>query len=194
MDFTALKAEFTARGFDYLSATRQNQYVNRGYHWICEQAQWPFLFTSATGAAPLTVADLREVQSVQTTVNEAQLEQFDVEDVLRIDPSLNDTGNAAFWYATSSTVIAVWPPNAGPNIKVYYVKVPVDLSAGGDIPLVPTRYHLSIVDYAVKLAYEDSDNFAAAQALQQKIDGDMTKMTQTLLHNEREAAKQMMTK
>src|SRR4249920_470773 len=115
MNFTALQAELALRGFDYLSATRQGQYINRGYHWVCEYAQWPFLYTGLAGAAPLTISDLREVRSVTDTTNNNTLEPSTVEDVRRIDPPLTNPGVPQYWYSGGSTQVRVWPSGGAPT-------------------------------------------------------------------------------
>jgi hypothetical protein len=41
MILSDLQAEFQARGFDYLSVTRQNIFLNRAYQETCEGDDWP---------------------------------------------------------------------------------------------------------------------------------------------------------
>ena len=62
-----------------------------------------------------------------------------------------------------------------------YWQVPPSLSADADEPLTPENYHLLIVDIAVRMAYRDTDNHAAAEALQAQIDRDLAGMIVDLL-------------
>lgn len=180
MIFSDLKMALTQRGVNI----RVGEYINRSYHWMCEYAEWPFLFTTSAGAAPLTVSDLSRVLSVSDSTNAVGLDPSDMDSILNIDPSNATAGAAKYWYLSSSTQVSVWPTNTTPTISVHYLKAPTDLAAVTDTPLIPTRYHRIIVDYAQMCAFEDAGNFQAAQALQQKVEQDMVQMTKRLLANQ----------
>src|SRR4051794_1113889 len=57
MNFTALKTELAARGFDYLSDARLGQYVNWAVHEFQGTAEWPWRINTSTTAS-WTSADI----------------------------------------------------------------------------------------------------------------------------------------
>jgi hypothetical protein len=61
-----------------------------------------------------------------------------------------------------------WPVSTTP-LAVNYIRQSPELVADTDEPLIPTRYQWSWIDLAVVRAYQDSDNFPAAAALQQAV-------------------------
>jgi hypothetical protein len=77
--------------------------------------------------------------------------------------------------------VRAYPVTVATNTTVYYLKVPADLSAGGDIAIIPTRFHDLIVDGAVLRAYMDSDNFQEAEQLQQIMAAKLENMRSALL-------------
>jgi len=183
LNLSELRTEFFARGFDYLSSgpqTGPNNYLNRAYHSICDAYEWPFLEADASGTAPLVVSDLRAVLGVVDTTTQVQLRFIDRRNLLRIDPMVNTAGSPALWYTENGTTIKVYPTNGTDQISVHYAKVPDDLSDSTDVPIIPSRFHMLIVDQAVVYAYEDSDNLEAASATQVVVDRRMEEMRQAL--------------
>ena len=159
-----LRTEFAARGFDYLAATRLNSYLNDAYLVdICEQENWPFLLATASGNMPLTISDLRTVESVIDGTNAYKLAPLDPRTITDdYDTDLTTAGTAYLYYPTSATALAVYPTNTTATFRVRYWKVPPTLSGDSDTPIIPTRFHSLIVDGAVARAYEDSDEWDAA--------------------------------
>lgn len=184
MDFAALQTEFFARGFDYLNdagtgLTRAKRWINDSYNEICQTADWPFLETSTSGAAPQTLSDLRKVISVHDATNHLPLRPTTRKWIVStFGDTASVTGSPRFYYVQNTTVNAY--PQSG-TITIYYLNVPTDLSGSTDTPVIPTRFHDLIVDGAVKRAYEDSDNFTEAQALGQSIAARLENMRSALL-------------
>lgn len=180
MIFSALKTELSDRGFSYLTDTRLGQYINWARAELDDLDAWPYRIATATGAAPLTVTDLGWVQGVQDTGTKLQLLPIDRESLADRYDDLTITGTPQFYYATDG-VVNTYP--VGGTISVRYNKVPVDLSAAGDSPLAPVRFHRLIVDLAVRMAYRDSDNHEAAEQLQAQVERDLMLMRMALLVN-----------
>lgn len=167
VNLTQAQAELGERGFSYLSAGRQLIMLNRALNDFEDFYPWPWLYKTATGAAPLTVTDLKYVLSViDSTGNE--ITGTDLNEI-------NDTGGVAVtgtpssWYiddTSGSPVLRGWPTGSA-TLTVQYVAEITELANGGDIPNIPVRYHPLWIDLAVIRAYQDSDNFAAANALRQ---------------------------
>lgn len=184
MNLTAIQTEVQARGFDYASTTRLNYWINRAYHRICEADDWTWLRTTTTGSAPLTISDLRTVLSVVDTTTQSVLTGLDERTIIdQVDPILTTTGTPAYFYRTSDTQLSVYPANTSDTLKVTYIKVPTDLSAGADTPVVPTRYHYAIIDGAVVEALKDSDNIAEAGPIEAAFQDAIREMQITYAFN-----------
>jgi hypothetical protein len=164
MNLTQAVAELKARGFDYLSDPRATTMLNAGKNALEDEADWPWLETTTTGVAPLTISDLNAVLYVVDTTNGAELTGLDARDIADLDPNVSTAGTATSWWLDGS-VLKTYPTSTTAQLSVRYVKTSPDLSAGADTPLIPSRYHPVWIDYAVVEAYKDDDRFNEAAAL-----------------------------
>lgn len=180
MNFATLQTELSDRGFAYLSAARLGQYINVAYHELCDLEEWPFLETTASGAAPLTISDLRTVLSVYDSAGNINLTARERRALVDDYRDLTTTGSPRFFYVDGSA-LSTYP--VGGTLAVRYIKVPVDLT-GTDIPLVPSRFHYVIVDIAARRAYIDSDAFDKAQGVQAEVDRMVAVMRDSLLQTQ----------
>lgn len=181
MNLGTMRTELQARGVTDLSNSRANQFLNDAYHSLCEMEAWPFLETTASGSAPLTVSDLRAVLYVLDTSNDLQLAPGDARDLSYNDPDFATTTGSPNSYWIDGSAVKVYPVSTV-TLSVRYLKVPADLSADGDTPVVPTRYHQLIVDLAqVKVLGRDRDNPELVAGLRQEVDRDLAQMRDTLL-------------
>lgn len=171
MNFTELKAELAARGFDYLSDTRLGRYIGIGYSEACAQALWPFLAASQSGTMPMTITDLGTVESVEYAAEGRKLVPIDRRILTDEYPGLSDVGTALWYYLSTAGQVAVYPAQASGSFTVRYYKRPATLT-GTDTPVIPTEWHYVIVDYAAAKAY--SDNGDVDQALAARQEGDRT--------------------
>lgn len=175
MTFQEMLTEFYARGFDYLNDSgagevRAKRWINQSYQEICGLDDWPFLEASTSGACPLTISDLRTVMSVTDTTTKQPIGFVDRRTIYEAYPTADSmTGSGLFAYLTGGNTINVFPGNTD-AVSVRYIRVPTDLSASTDTPLIPARYRYAIVDFACGRAYMDSDNPEMAQAV--RADGD----------------------
>ena len=177
MDYTALKTELAARGFDYLSDTRQGYFINRSYQEMAGSADYPWLESTASGTAPLAITDLRTVESVRNSSQSYRLWPLDRRNIMEFDDDLTTTGTPSYYYLTTGSTVAVYPTNTTDTIAVRYWKVPTALSSASDTPGFPTRFHDLIVDGAQGYAY--------------LIDSDNAEMGQTVLSAWREGRREM---
>lgn len=132
------------------------RYVNYAYQELSGAYDWPFQETSTSGTAPITITDLRTVESVTNSTSELKLAPMDRKFVTSEDPSLNNTGTAYWYYITNGTTVNVWPANTADTFLVRYWSVPTDLT-GTQTPDLPTRWQYLIVDSAARKAYQDDD-------------------------------------
>jgi len=167
MTLAELRAEVYARGFDYEGDTdRIDRWINQAYQELCEETAWPFLEASTSGTAPVTITDVRTVQSVSNTTTGRTLDGLARRDVVDVDPEVDDAGSPTHFYLDAQ-VLRVFPLNTTDTISVRYLKIPTALASDSDTPIVPTRYQDLIVDGAVIRAYKDDDEMEAAGILRQ---------------------------
>ncbi len=161
------RQELGERGFDYLSASRMTFFLNDALTELEDRYLWPWQKKTVTGTAPLVISDLKYVRSVyDSTGNEV----FGVDD--DDDIYVAQTGAPQNWWIDDTggtTTLRAWPVGSV-TWTVSYIATDAILSADSDTPSVPERYHGLWIDLAVIRAYRDSDNFAAAGALQQQVD------------------------
>lgn len=182
MNFSQLVDELQARGFSYLDdGGRAERYINAAYQSICNRAAWPFLLTTTTGAAPLTISDLRAVLSVVDTANKVPLIHVDRRNLIQtVSADLTVTGNPNYWYQESRTVIKVYPANTSNTLSVHYLKVPAVLT-GTDAHLIPTEFEDLIIDGAAIRAYKDQGQLDSAAGTQQFFNEGLREMMDALL-------------
>lgn len=185
MTFAQMLTELYARGPDWLSLntagqTRAKRWLNESYAELAGLEPWPFLETSTSGTAPLTISNLGDVIYVEDTTNDNRLHLLDVRSAVDDDPDLDDTGTPEGYYLDGSSTLRVWPASTSVTVAVRYIKVPTELSADGDTLDIPSRFQGLVIDGAMVRVYQDSDEFEAAAALQQMIDMRVGKMTDAL--------------
>lgn len=176
LTFTDLLTEFYARGFSYLDdggagVVRAKRFINDALHELDDMEPWPYLQASQSGTAPLTVSDLGRVEYVEDHTNQIKL-GFATRDYLAgYYGDVTMTGSRPVWfYVTGGTTINVFPANTSVTLDVRYTKVEPDLVSDSDAPLVPDRYRMAIVHYAVASALEDKSNYQEAGAARARAD------------------------
>lgn len=191
MTLAELRTALQARGFNHLSTTEQERFLNWAYTVdICEAENWPFLSTSTTGTAPVTISDLRTIESVRNTTQKQRIVPLIRSQVIDYDTDLTTSGTAFSYYLSDGTTLATYPANTTDTLSVTYWKVPETLSADGDTPILPSRFHPLIVDGAVRRAYETSDEWDAAEAARQVFEGRLQQMRESLMHMQHDAPNQ----
>jgi hypothetical protein len=160
---------------------RLKRWVNQAYREITDTAHWPFLEATKEGVAPLTISDLGHVLSVTNKTSDTTLAFLDRRTAVGFDPALNDTGTAEYWFREGETSLRVYPLDSSSTLVVRYVKVPPELSAEGDVPLIPAAYQDLIVDGATVRALKNRDNYEAAQFVRQEWKSGIALMKQALL-------------
>jgi hypothetical protein len=193
MTVAELKAEVQARGFNYVSGSRILSWLNRVYNRACERYPWPFLETTTSSTAPLSLTNLRNVVSVVDTTADQALVWEDLRSIREEDPTLSITGTPTIWYL-DGTSLNVYPVNTTDTISVRYLQIPTALALDSDTPsLLPSRYHYILVDGVVAMAYEDSDNLKAAESAWGAFDGALQEMADVLLVSNYDTAAELLT-
>lgn len=172
MTFAELKAELLARGFSDLTDARAGVYINAARAELDRMFLWPWREKSVTGVAPVTVTDLGTIEAViNTSQNDCPLRKVDYQTLLDGYGDLSTTGMPWAYYVgwpLGAPAVATFP-TSGDTIGVQYWKVTADLT-GSQTPASPSDAHYLIVDLAVRRAYRDTDNHAAAESVQLEID------------------------
>lgn len=177
MNLAAARQVFTDRGFDFLSTQTMDLMLNRARNEFEDYWPWPWLQATATGPAPLTLTNLKHVRFVQGALNN-ELWGSTPEELAQGGVDLTQAGTGAYWYLAGDTPdpvagadtveLCTWPASTD-TLTVLYTSQSPELVQDTDAPLIPTRYQLTWIDLAVVQAYMDSDNYAAATALQQTV-------------------------
>lgn len=174
--FATLRADFYARGFDYYNdagsgLVRANELLNQAYLELCEEDYWPFLLTTnASFTPPAAIADVREVRSIAFPGGGPayRLWHKPLDDVLDEYGEAVTTGYP-LWYYLENTTLSVYPVHAGP-FTVRYWKVPAELVADGDEPIIPNRFRRLIVEGMVRVAgAEDTPEAARAAEAERQL-------------------------
>jgi hypothetical protein len=185
MNFSEMKTRLASRGFDYLDDTRLGELVNASFHELEEEEFWRTREASAAGTAPLAIPDLGTIEMVVNSTGDP-LTPFEWSELVEMFGDLSTTGTAFAYYLgtpSGTTEVATYPVDTS-SITVQYWKVSADLT-GTDTPTtIPARFHKTIVNIAVREAYRDSDNHAAAESLQAQIERDLAKMRTALLSDQ----------
>lgn len=194
LDFTALQTEVFARGLSDLNdggtgATRVKRWIVDASHEIDGLADWPYKLASTTGTAPLTIADLDVIEAVAVVGTFTPLDPTDRRYLRVTFADLTTAGTASFYYFTGQTTITTYPVTTA-TLTVDYWKVGPDLSAGSDTPLMPDRFRMGIVHYAVASALKDRGDEAGAKSAREDGDRVVSQMMASLLVPSHQAASQ----
>jgi hypothetical protein len=176
--FAELKAAVLARGFNRLTDTQRGEYVNAAVTEIDGLYPWPYRLTTTTGAAPLAVSTLGEVDTVTDTVQDVALEPAPFQLLTDWFGDVTTTGSPSYFYvdwAAGAQTVRVFPVSTN-NLSVRHYAIPTALSAAGDTPAAPTRFHLSVyVPVACRMAAADSGGDPS------RFDGEAQRGLQTMM-------------
>jgi len=156
VNFQQLQDEVTGRGFDFQSSARVGSWVNNAYTELCDLEDWPFLQASASGPAPLTIADLGVVEGVRTQAG-VRLMAIDRRQLEHDVTDLTTAGSPSCYYLTAGQTISTYPTSMA-SITVRYWKTPAEMVSTLAVPIIPARFHELIVLGALRrAALEESD-------------------------------------
>lgn len=171
-DLTSADTELAARGYSRFSQTRRFAWLNAAKNRFEDfQYDWPWLKTTTTGTAPVTISDLRRVLTVVDSTSKLAVDQVDAEAIIEFaSADLTLAGNPSGWYLTSDTVLTTYPVG-GVTLSVRYIKFSAELTAN-DSPLIPARYRSTWVDIAeVEALRYGVKDVASARGLEVAIFG-----------------------
>jgi hypothetical protein len=178
MDLAAAQVEMANRGFDYLSTDRRTFFLNQAKNTFEDIFPFPWLEDVATGTSPLTISDLKQVLYVSDTDHDRELLGLPAAQIIVDGTDLAETGTPSNWWLDGENTVTVWPVSSSASLQVRYIKESDELVDPTNTPLIPARYHGTWIDLAVIRAYIDSDNYVAAQGLQQIVALDLSQIAQ----------------
>lgn len=182
MNLSQMRGEVQARGFSHVPPALIDRWINDAYQDVNDRFPWPFLFASASGTSPLTIADLAHVLMVTDTTNSAPLKYADIRDLLEGDPKLISTGASEVWYLVGGATVQIATyPTSTATYTVRYIKVPTDLTADADIPLAPVRFHDIYIEMACARCYRRANETEGANDCIGVAENEISKMQSALL-------------
>lgn len=173
MNLAAIRTAIQAKGYATDTATQQTEAINSVYRELTGMRRWSWLEAQSTGKTT-TVG-----QSYVTNLNlGGELPNFGVVDAIRL--SINDdnynldylppqelrdllhvdeaTGVPEFWTYFNSRFTFYPIPDQVYTLTIDYIKDPDDLSADGDVPILPITHHDILVWGAIKeMAFRQRD-------------------------------------
>lgn len=184
MDLSDLREELQGRGFDFLSPARCDAYLNAAYKEINDTADWPWLETTTSGTAPLTITDLRSILYVHDTTNDKPLKPADVRRLGELYATdLTTTGTCELYWLDGTTTLKVQPPDTTSSLSVRYLKNAATLALDADVPIVPTGHHLLIATIAQrKAAALDEAEQVDVALLDKEIQAELSRMVSTYMN------------
>lgn len=161
-------------GFTDIDQAHFLTYLNHAYMMYCAREPWPFLeklftgnFTAAQAQQFTATTDIKQVLSLINTDKGYALVPERPETVYKnyVD-SLTVPGMPSIYYVPQVNAAApmgkqvhVYPrPLTADNVQMRYIYIPALLTAGGDIPVIPERFHRILVFGALWQMYRLEDD------------------------------------
>lgn len=170
--------ELAGRGFDYLSPSRMTIMLNDAKNAFEDVWEFPWLQRLISAQVPVALTDLKYVVTVKTSnsycvpCDNNELLPIDVRQLAQGSTNLSQAGPPAYWYliggVDDEATMYAWPVS-DTTLQIFYIAQSPELVDPTDRPIIPPRYRSIWIDLAVIQAYQDSDNFQAAQALQADV-------------------------
>jgi hypothetical protein len=201
MDVSEIRTGIRARGFEADTATQQLAFINQVQRRVAGEHRWPWTIVSTaqattSGAGDYTyptgavhIISLRLVSLGSPT----ELEWSEPELLLAARAQDNGaTGLAQRWAQTGPTTLSLWPtPNAAGTLTVRYHRVPPDLTADADIPILPIAYHDILIAGACELMALRERQFDAVAAFRSEREGRVAEMKRQIGVRQAQTARQV---
>jgi hypothetical protein len=151
-----------------MDATAQTEWVNAAVQAIASERRWPWLdgtasITTVDGTASYALpADWQATRGVSANGN-----NYTPVSVRSGDGTWDDwQDDVSYGFAVEGTNLIIYPTPAvsGDTITHRYVKTEPALSADGDEPILPARFHWAIVHYAAALIFDRMGQMPQAAA------------------------------
>lgn len=170
------------------SAEIIKQFINDAQRDYLGDKRWRFMeetadFTATIGSQLLgTLPDDYEMPitlRVTTPYNAARILNFmDYKDVDRIYPAPTLLGNTLpfAWYEFANTIYLLPAAGQAYTLQLRYIKVPTELSADADVPVIPEEFQELLVLGALWRCHEFNDDYDKAALTKVKESDLLTKL------------------
>lgn len=171
---TTMLSDFQDHGFTDIDITHFLVYLNHSQQMFCAREPWPFLeklltstFTASQAQQFTAITDIKQVLSLINTTQGYALDPERASTVYKDNVATLTVPGTPTWYYTPVNNAAapmgkqvhVYPqPAAADAVQLRYIYIPTLLTAGGDIPVVPERFHRILVFGALWQAYRLEDD------------------------------------
>lgn len=147
-------------------------YINEGIYDVSMRFDWPWLQANDTFA---TVASTRAyalsalndaVSEILFVIRSGDDEPLHPISYAQAVASWGDDypdGTPKWWFLHEENINLVPVPTAVETIKVFYVALPAELSAGSDSPVWIATFHSVLVDFVESQVWEQQEDFEKAQ-------------------------------
>jgi hypothetical protein len=171
-----LRASLQAKGYGTDTATAQNEMLNSVYRRLCgrkryrwQEAQGTIVTVAGTTSYATTFLH-PDALRIEIGSEFPEMKYADYEDLRDLQHRDRDRGTPSFW-TYGRGLLHIWPaPDRVYTMTVDYTLDPADLSADGDIPILPVTYHDILVWGAIKeIAFRQRD-WAAHQYATKEFD------------------------
>lgn len=180
---------------DATTRNRVKNWINMGYSDFVLREMWPFRETTGTLT---TVAGTQETDLSDTFTD------LDEQNITSVALQGANQRKIVYWpytqlraanpdfdyhaqgvperYYLKSGKIGLWPvPNDAYTIFIDYVKVPTELSADADTPMMPVGYRESLMHYALSMEHDYNTDPDLAQKAMNRYEDIITSARQNLL-------------
>lgn len=204
MDLAQLRQSLQDHGYGDDTATQQNGFINAAYREVHSQMRWPFLETINTGLSTVAgtasytppMTDWRNVDAIRLTwatdpTQNAPIEYLSPQDLFDKQARDQTPATPIYWTMYASQIWFYPIPDQVYQATIYYIKEPVDLSADGDIPLIPVAYHDVLVAGAItRIAFRQRDWIGLELWTSKYADG-LSKLKEEYLVRQRQSSSQV---
>lgn len=180
---------------DATTRNRIKNWINMGYHDFVLRELWPFRETTGT---------LTTVASTQEYDISTNFSDLDEQNILSVAIQGSTNRKLIYWpfnqlranqpdfdligagvperYYIKANQIGLWPaPNAVYTISIDYYKLPTELSADADTPIIPISYREALVQYALSLEHDFNTDPDLAQKAMNRYEQIVTLARNNLL-------------
>lgn len=143
----------------------------------------------ATATTPLVIGTrtytfptprILEIESLQVDGKPIDYRSFKEaqEYVMRHDPLNTQTGTPWMWYEWGGDIILYPTPDTVATLTLFYVKYPDDVSVGTDVLSVPDSYFETLLEYCLKQAYEQDDDWTGSAQKSEQFNESVARLSE----------------
>lgn len=180
---------------DATTRNRIKNWLNMGYYDFVLRELWPFRETTGTlntvnGTQEYDLStnfsDIDEQNIISVAIqgaSQVKLVYWPFNQLRAQKPDFDyDSTSVPERYYLKSGNIGFWPvPNAAYTVLIDYYKVPTEMSADSDTPIIPIAYREALVQYALNLEHDFNTDPDLSQKAQNRYEQILTLARNNLL-------------